>query len=170
MIAFRIRINGRDVTASDEVTTFTMVAEDRGEREFRVALHAADADMRLHSLAAQLRSGDEVTIAVVDADEMPARGPECCTFCGREPHQVSSLVAGASAAICDHCTKGLSAALTSGAGWPGGACLRGDSEWVCGFCAKDAVAASGVVVMASSAICPECLRSCADLLRDSGAR
>lgn len=131
MIAFRIRINGKDVTASDDVTVFTMVAEERGERECRVALHAAGADMRLHSLAAHLRAGDEVTIDVVDPDEMPARGPECCTFCGREPQDVSSLVAGGSSAICDHCVRVFSASLTSG---------------------------------------PECLRSCADLLRESGGR
>jgi ClpX C4-type zinc finger len=170
MIAFRIRINGKDVTAPDDVTVFTMVAEERGERECRVALHAADADMRLHVLAAQLRAGDEVTIAVVDADDLPSRGPRGCTFCGREPHELSSLVAGSGAAICDHCVHAFSASLTSGADWPDGVAVSGESERACGFCEKEAAETSGLVVMSSAAICPECLRSCADLLRESGGR
>ena len=50
---------------------------------------------------------------------------------------------------------------------PVGAAIREEPTWVCGFSGKQPGSVPAVVVRNGTAICPECLRACADLLREN---
>src|SRR4051794_40954595 len=104
MIAFQITINGRKHCESEDISVVTMVAEEIERRHaFRISLHAGGHDTPLQWFTANLRAGDEIAIRIVDTSEFEASGPPTCSFCAREVHEVSTLVQGEEAAICDGC-------------------------------------------------------------------
>ena len=92
MIAFQITINGQKYCESEDISVFTMVAEEIQRREaFRISLHAGGPDSPLQWLTANLRVGDEIAIRVVDTSEFEPSAPPTCSFCAREVHEVSTL-------------------------------------------------------------------------------
>ena len=165
MVTFQISINGKPYCESDDITTVTMVAEEIRRDACRISLHAGGSETSLQWLAADLKAGDEIVIRVVEFEEPEFTGPSGCSFCGREIHEVLRLIQGRSAAICDACIRGFSAAVKNGTELPLGASLRDEPEWVCGFCGNQPGNIPGVVVRNGAALCPECLRACSDVLQ-----
>jgi len=172
MVAFQISINGKLYCESQDITALTMVAEEiQRRRGSRISLHVA-GEGPLQWLAANLGAGDEIVVRIVDAAEQEDADPVGCSFCGRDVHDVSNLVLGHSAAttaICAPCIAGFSKAVKSGTALPLGAAIRDEPEWVCGFCSNQPGSIPGVVVRNGAAVCPECLRACADILGDRSA-
>jgi hypothetical protein len=164
MVTFQISINGKPYCESDDITAVTMVAEEIGREACRISLHAGSNEASLQWLAADLKAGDEIIIRVLEVQELEFTGPPGCSFCGREIHDVSLLVQGPSASICDRCITGFSAAVKNATELPLGASLRDEPEWVCGFCGTQPGNIPGVVVRNGAALCPECLRACFDIL------
>lgn len=169
MRGFRITINDDEFCEADNLTAFTMVVEDRSREEQRVSLHAQAGDSPVQWLAAHLKVGDVVKIEVVDfAAEAEGNEPAlACGFCGRDPHAVSHLLTGPKASICDKCLQSFSIALSTSGSLPVGAAFRDEPQWECGFCSRPATAVDGLVVRNASAICPECLSACKDLIQDA---
>jgi hypothetical protein len=167
MIAFQITINGQKYCESEDISVFTMVAEEIQRREaFRISLHAGGPDSPLQWLTANLRIGDEIAIRVVDTSEFEPSAPPTCSFCAREVHEVSTLVQGTDAAICDGCVRSLSNAIRNGIELPVGASIRDEPGWTCGLCQNQPGNIAGVVVRNGAAVCPECLRSCAEIIEE----
>jgi hypothetical protein len=165
MVAFQIAINGKTYCESEEITALTMVAEERPRRDgCRISLHACAGEGSVQWLAADLKVGDEIVVRIVEAAELEDAGPAGCSYCGRSIHDALHLVQGPSTAICDRCIADFSAALKNGTALPLGGSIRDEPEWLCGFCAKRADEIPGVVVRNGAAVCPECLRGCADLV------
>jgi hypothetical protein len=79
-------------------------------------------------------------------------------------HEFEKLVQGTDVAICDTCTTGLSRAIKDGAPLPVGSSIRDASDLLCGFCRNKSGHVTGVVVRNGAAICPECLRTCAEII------
>jgi len=171
MVGFRITVNGNTYCESDDVSALTMVAETVARRSgYRISLHAGSGDAPVQWLTADLKIGDEIVIRVVDLSEAEQGPPLGCSFCGREVHDVSTLVHGPAAAICDDCIQGFSTALRTSTQLPTGASIRGESEWRCGFCSNQPTNTGGLVVRNGAAVCPECLRACSDILTESTNR
>jgi hypothetical protein len=167
MVAFQISINGQKYCESEDISVLTMVAEEIQRREaFRMSLHASGPDSPVQWLTATLRVGDEITIRVVDTSELEASGPSTCSFCGREVHEVSTIVQGQAAAICDRCVTSFSTAVKNGTELPAGASIRDEPTWTCGFCDNQPGNIAGVVVRNGAAVCPECLRACAEIIEE----
>jgi hypothetical protein len=171
MTGFRIIVNGKTFCESEDLTALTMVVEDlRNRDEPRVSLHARAGEGPVQWLAANLRVGDTVTIEVVDlVAEAESESEMSCRFCGCGFHEVASLIKGPTVAICDRCTVAFSEAVRMCGQLPTGAAFRPEPEWSCGFCGKLAADVAGVIVRNQAAICPECLRTCHDLL-EGGSR
>jgi hypothetical protein len=168
MVGFRITINGNTYCESDDISALTMVAEVVARRTgYRISLHAGSGDAPVQWLAADLKIGDEIVIRVVDLAEAEETSPLGCSFCGREVPDVSTLVQGPAAAICDDCIRSFRTALRNATQLPVGASIRGDSEWRCGFCSNQPTNGGGLVVRNGAAVCPECLRACSDILDES---
>jgi ATP-dependent protease Clp ATPase subunit len=117
-----------------------------------------------------LSVGDEIAIRVVDTSEFETSEPLTCSFCGREVHEVSTVVQGHTAAICDRCIISFSSAVKNATELPVGASIRDESTWTCGFCHNQPGDIAGVVVRNGAAVCPECLRSCAEILDERPGR
>jgi hypothetical protein len=167
MVAFQISINGEPYCESDDITTLTMVAEEQPRGAgYRISLHAAGPEAPVQWLTSNMKVGDEIVIRVVDTVGLENSGPAGCSFCGREVNDLSTLVQGDSAAICDGCIRAFSAAVKNGTALPLGASFRDEPEWVCGFCGRQPSLLPAVVVRNSAAVCAECLRTCSDLLED----
>jgi len=171
MTGFKITVNGKTYCESADVSTVTMVAEERPRRGgCRISLHAGSADAAMQWLAADMKVGDEIVIQVIEAPEPESEEqPESlgCSFCGRDAYDVSCLVRGPAAAICGECIRGFSMAVRGGAGLPAGAVIRDSPDAVCGFCSNrpgNVPGVPGVVVQNGAAVCPECLRACSDML------
>ena len=169
MVTFQISINGKAYCESDDITTVTMVAEEIRRDACRISLHAGGGEASVQWLAADLKAGDEIVIRVVEVGELELTGPSGCSFCAREIHDVSTLLQGRSAAICDLCIVSFSRAVKNGTELPLGASLRDEPEWVCGFCGNQPGKIPGVVVRNGAALCPECLRACSDILQPTDA-
>jgi hypothetical protein len=166
MPAFRITINGRKYCESDDITTLTMVVEELSRSPHpRISLHAGASQGPLQWLTANLGVGDEIRIEIVD--EVDGAAIEvACSFCGEAPVIEGMLVHGPSAAICDRCLDDFGAAVGLGMPLPPGAGIRSEPEWTCAFCAKSPGDVPGVVVRNGAAVCPTCLRACADIVTD----
>ena len=166
MITFEISINGKRYCESEDITILTLVAEEIQRRAgHRISLHTRTAaEGPLQQLAANLGVGDEIAVRIVDVLDDDKSDPQGCTFCGRDVHDVSDLVQGPAAAICDRCVLEFSHALKNGSTLPVGGSIRTEPEWVCGFCAKQPGSIPGVVVRNGAAVCPECLRACSDIM------
>jgi hypothetical protein len=163
--AFQITINGKPYGESEDITVVTMVAEQvRGSKGERISLYASGGESQVRWLAANLTVGDEVVVRIVDASEVEDALPLGCNFCGRDIHDVSHLLHGPAAAICDGCIASFSEAVKNVGSLPLGASIRDDPEWTCGFCTNQPGRIPGVVVRNGAAICPECLRACVDIL------
>jgi hypothetical protein len=169
-IAFQIAVNGKPYCESEDITAFTMVVEQVRRGDSRISLHASAGESPLQWLSANFSIGDEVTVRIIDAADLVDQEPRVCNFCGRNAHDVRSMVQGGSVTICDGCINGLGGALKSGTPLPLGALIREETEWTCGFCRKAPGEIPGVIVRNGAAICPECLRACADILTDSPDR
>jgi ATP-dependent protease Clp ATPase subunit len=85
-------------------------------------------------------------------------------------HEVSTLVQGQEAAICDGCITSLSNAVKNGTELPVGASIRDEPTWTCGLCHNQPGNIAGVVVRSGAAVCPECLRACAEILEEKSRR
>lgn len=171
MAAFQISVNGKPYCESEDLTALTMVVEEfRRGQGHRILLHARAGETPVQWLAANLAVGDEIVIRVVDPAGLEAAVPAGCSFCGAEVHDLSSLVQGPSAAICDRCVAGLGAALQQKGPLPLGASIRDEPDWSCGFCGTRPGAGSGVMVRNGAAVCPECLRACVELVGESPGR
>lgn len=171
MVAFQITINGQKYCESEDISVLTMVVEEIRRREaFRISLHAGGPDSPLQWLTANLRVGDEIAIRVVDSSQFEAAGPSTCSFCGREVLEVSTVVQGQTAAICDRCVASFSMAVKNGTELPVGASIRDEPTWACGFCHNQPGNITGVVVRNGAAVCPECLRTCAEIIEERPGR
>lgn len=168
MVTFQISINGKPYCESEDITVLTMVVEElRSKMEPRVVLHAGSTDEgSLQWLKPNLKIGDEIVVRVVETAEQEDLEPPRCSFCGRESHEVSSLIAGQSAYICDGCINSFTSTLKGGTELPLGASIRDEHEWICGLCGKQPGTIPGVIVRNGAAVCPECLHACSDLLSD----
>ena len=171
MVGFRITVNGNTYCESDDISALTMVAEQIGRRSgYRISLHAGSGDAPVQWLAADLKVGDEIVISVVDLSETEDAPPLACSFCGQAVHDVSTLVRGPAAAICDNCIRSFSTAVRTATELPAGASIRDDSKWSCGFCSNQPANTGGLVVRNGPAVCPVCLRACSDILAESANR
>jgi ClpX C4-type zinc finger len=167
MVTFQITINGRPCFDSDDITALTLVAEELRRREGeRISLHASGGDDSMQWLAANLKIGDEITVQIVDASEKLNSFPMACSFCGKDQHEVSNLVAGEKVLICGQCISDFSEALTIQKQLPIGAAIRNEPSWACGFCNNSPGIIPGVIVRNGAAICPECLRVGSDILSE----
>jgi len=137
VIAFEISVNGREVFVGERVTAITLVSELAGRRQTgRVSLHVGvggPGERQSHFLSGDLRAGDEVSIRLLDED-IVAPSVETCSFCGRAPELVKSLVVKEGCGICDICIASLSAALAKDGVLPAGATLVGTPGVTCCFC------------------------------------
>ena len=168
MATFRISVNGQAFCESEDITVFTMVVDDvRRSDERRISLHARAGEGALQWLAANLKVGDEIRVQIVDRKEEELSEPLACGFCGRAAHDVSMIVKGTSAAICDGCAVSMSDAVGSGGLLPVGAAIRGEPTWACGFCGQHPGNVPAVVVRNGAAVCPECLRACSDIVSEA---
>ena len=169
MAAFEITVNGQQRFHGDDVTAVTLACEHVGRRNAeRVIVHVGTGgpgERETHHLATDLVPGDEIVIRVLEDVELPLdTGPASCTFCGSSAHDVHSLVAVQSRAICDACIASFSAFVLGKAPLPLGVAIReGAGGPDCAFCQKSPPDVPAVLVRNESAICPGCLRSCADL-------
>ena len=165
--AFRITINGEPFCEAEDLSTVTMAVDDlRGRAEQRVTLYASASEGPLQWMTANFSIGDQIVIEVVDAAAEGEPEPLQCDFCGRDVHEISTLVQGKAGSICDLCITGFSTAVHKGSALPVGASFRDDSELPCRFCGKAPRAGTAVVVRNGAAICAECLRTGADILGD----
>jgi len=179
MIAFELLINGERWYVSQDVTAVTMAVDwVQRRRAERVSIHVgcpegidASPERQVHWLDAHLGIGDEVTIRIVDALEMVASDHGECSYCGAGVDAVVSVVVGRRVAICGSCVAQFDAVLVSGAALPVGASLHDDPSRGCGFCGKFFGDVAGLIVRNGVAICPECMRTCADIIgvRPGGA-
>jgi hypothetical protein len=144
----------------------------RSDAEAGIAfhLHAGSGDAPVQWLAADFKIGDEIVISVVDLAETDEAPPLAWSFCGHAVHDVSTLVRGPGAAICDNCIRNFSTAVRTATELPAGASIRDDSEGSCGFCSNQPANTGGVVVRNGAAVCPVCLRVCSDILAESANR
>jgi len=171
MVGFRITVNGKTYCESDDISAITMVAEQIRRRSgYRISLHAGSGDSPVQWLDADLKIGDEIVISVVDLSEIEEGPPQTCSFCARAVHDVSSLIVGPAAAICDSCIRSLSTAVRNASELPLGASIREEPDWKCGFCSNGPANTGGVIVRNGAAVCPECLRVCSDMLGESADR
>ena len=174
MIAFEILVNGERCCIGQDVTAVTLVVDwVQRRRAERVSLHvghpegSAPSDERtVHWLDGHLGVGDEVVIRIVDTEESEPASPKftTCSFCAAELSGVASLVSGRQVAICSRCIALFDAALASGSPLPLGAQFQDDPQRGCDFCGKVPGDIPGVVVRNGAALCPECLRSCAEIV------
>jgi hypothetical protein len=167
MVAFEILVNGERRFSDDRVTAITLAADWVSRRNAeRVSLHVGvgePGERQVQHLGADLGPGDEITIRVLAERDHVLRDPELCSFCGSEVQSVKSLVAGPQVAICDACLAAFSAVVASGARLPIGASIHERGDIRCGFCRKAPPKVPGVLVRNGAAVCPECLRACADV-------
>ena len=109
------------------------------------------------------------------------RGPG--TFCGRPQREVSKLIAGPHAAICDACVELAEHVVTSSSATdtPLGqmyAVLAKDGQARCSFCGKQRYQVTGLAAMpmesrgkfsGPAAICVECLSLCNEIIAEEPA-
>jgi hypothetical protein len=172
MIAFEIRINGELCGIGQDVTAVTLVADwVQRRRAERVSLHVGHPEghgpsneRTVHWLDAHLGVGDEVVIRIVDVAESASPGLETCSFCAGDLSGAASLIHGRQVAICSSCIALFDASLAAGMPLPLGAQFQDDPKQGCGFCGKAPGEVPGVVVRNGAALCPECLRSCAEII------
>jgi ATP-dependent protease Clp ATPase subunit len=96
-----------------------------------------------------------------------------CSFCGRSQGQVTKLIAGGHAYICDGCVKGAHAVI-SGRGHVAStpiAMIRQVSDEAgaeqCSFCAKHRHQVAGMASAGDARIiCDQCLELCDEILSD----
>jgi ATP-dependent protease Clp ATPase subunit len=94
-----------------------------------------------------------------------------CSFCGMAQKQVSKLIAGTHARICDQCvatadqviTTGETAATALSAVKSIGADLPAIK---CDFCGKTRQQVSGIAAAARGTICSECLLLCHEIVAE----
>jgi hypothetical protein len=165
---FQITINGRPYCEAADIGAVTLVVESVPRRGGdRVSIHARSAvDDTVQWLGAHLGVGDEVHIRIVEAVENIDAGPEGCSFCGRDIHELKKLVTGRKLGICDGCIAAFASSLKSGTPLPVGASLRDEPEWTCSHCSRRPPEIAGVVVRNGAAICAECLRASSDILEN----
>ena len=163
-MAFRITINGEPFCEAEDLTTVTMAVDElRRRAEQRVTLYASASEGHLQWMTANFGIGDQIVIEVVDAAAEGESEPLRCDFCGLDVHEVSTLIQGKAGSICNLCITGFSTAVHKGSALPVGASFREDSGLACRFCGR-VPTANAVVVRNGAAICPECLRTGADIL------
>ena len=174
MAIFEILVNGESRYSGNDVTAVTLACERVGRRNAeRVVLHVGTGgpgEREIHHLATNLAPGDEIVIRVLEDSELVETDSlASCSFCGSSAHDVHSLVAVQSQAICDACIASLSAFVLGKAELPFGAAIH-DAEGAarCAFCDKAPPDVPAVLVRNESAICPGCLRSCSDLHPSQG--
>jgi hypothetical protein len=172
MVAFELSVNGQRRFIGDAVTAITLVSELAGRRQAdRVSMHVGTGgpgDREVHRLAADLKPGDEVVIRVLGEEEIHRNAfpsPEACSFCGVPDVLVQSLLVSGRTAVCDVCLASLSDTVVRGAALPLGASIRSDAGGMtCGICGKTPPEVPALLARNGSAICPECLRSCVELV------
>jgi ClpX C4-type zinc finger len=94
-----------------------------------------------------------------------------CSFCGKNQKQVSKLIAGAHAYICNECadkadrviaTGEVAATPLSGVKSVGADVTRAQ----CSFCGKRRHQVSGMALAAGGTICSECLALCLEIIAE----
>ena len=164
-VTFEVTINGKPYGEAKDVTVLTVVAEQMRHHEApRVTLHAGAAGGAVQLLTANLSPGDEIVVRIVETMHTTDTELLVCSFCGRDQNDVSALVNGPSAAICDGCIHAFSDAIRDAAPLPLGASLRDDPECACGFCGNRPSTIPGVVFRNGAAICAECLHVSVDIV------
>ena len=170
MAAFEILVNGERRLVGTDITAITLAADWVSRRQAeRVSLHVGmgqTGERQVQYLGADLAPGDEITIRVLHEEarhEASDESLERCGFCGSDAEVVKSLVAGPRASICDACLSRFTAVVAHGAALPIGASIQERSGTHCAFCRRAPPEVPGVLVRNGTAICPECLRACADM-------
>jgi len=171
MTRFEISVNGECRFVGDDVKAITIVSDRAARRDAeRVSVHVGvgtPGDRQVQYLGSDLGPGDEIAIRVLADDELAmskGQAPEACSFCGTGVHSIQSLVAGPQAGICDSCITALDAVVTRGAALPVGASIQDSGDQRCGFCLKAPPEVAGLLLRSAAAICPACLRACADIM------
>lgn len=168
MAAFEIFVNGERRLVGDDISAVTLASDWVPRRHAqRVSLHVGvgpSGERQVQYLGADLHPGDEITIRVLDEDDARACGDiGPCSFCGSDVSSVKSLISGPRVSICDACLAGFTAVVARGAPLPIGATIQERGTARCGFCGKTPPEVPGVLARNGAAICPECLRACADM-------
>ena len=167
MATFQIKINGETYCEADDIKSLTLVTEEMRRRGAdRISLHASAGDGSMQWLVANLKVGDEINIQILNDCHQDKSIPYSCSFCAKEAHEVSNLMQGTRAMICDQCVTAFSEALGSQKALPIGASIHDETSLVCGFCNNKPRIIPGVIVRNGAAICPECLRACTDILSE----
>jgi ClpX C4-type zinc finger protein len=102
-----------------------------------------------------------------------------CSFCGKQQHQVSKLIAGPGVYICDGCAGLARSAISSGDAVRTevgliNAVSEQDKRMRCNFCGKQRDQVPGLAVILAiiagksslAAICPECLDLCDEIIAE----
>jgi hypothetical protein len=94
-----------------------------------------------------------------------------CSFCGKHQKQVSKVIAGPGACICNECVEKADRVLATGevAATPLSAIksLGEDAASAkCSFCGKRRHQVSGLAMAAGGVICTECLALCGEIIHD----
>jgi hypothetical protein len=176
MAVLEVKVNGERRFRGEDVTAVTLACDRVGRRDVeRIAMHVGTGgpgERDTHFLATNLVPGDEITIRVLEDAELAEHAyppPDACSFCGSSFHDVQSLVAAQQKAICDACLSCFGAVVLKGAPLPVGAAIRETAGGpTCAFCEKGPPDVPAVFVRNDSAICPGCLRACADLRQPTG--
>jgi hypothetical protein len=172
MATFEIRVNGERRFAGSEVTAITLsidpLSPPKRERISVIVGVGDPLEPEVQYLGSDLLPGDEIAIQVLPDSDRPVddgEASDCCSFCGGGVYLVRSLVAGPRVAICDSCLASFEAALRGSAPLPVGASIQDRGEALCGFCLRTPPEVAGLLVRNMAAVCPECLRACADIAR-----
>jgi hypothetical protein len=108
---------------------------------------------------------------VIRRDEGEPGPTLTCSFCGKHQKQVSKLIAGPGARICNECVEKADRAIATGeaAATPLSAItsLGEDAASAkCSFCGKRRHQVSGLALAAGGVICTECLALCDEIITD----
>jgi len=94
-----------------------------------------------------------------------------CSFCGKSQKQVSKLIAGPGAYICDECADKADRVIATGevAATPLSAVKSVGADVIraqCRFCGKRRHQVSGMALAAEATICSECLALCLEIIAE----
>jgi len=97
-----------------------------------------------------------------------------CSFCGKQQKQVTKLIAGPGAYICNECTERADQVIATGkpvptplsAMTPAGDHDKHGAPAKCSFCGKRRHQVTGLASVAQAAICTECLALCHEIISE----
>jgi hypothetical protein len=170
MASFEISVNGELRFADEDIRAITVVSDPLSSRNLeRIYVHfgvGEAGENQVQHLGGDLQPGDELSIRVLAGEGrvQPGFSLEICNFCGNSKRDIRSCVAGPQVAICEGCVQVFHSVITEGGPLPVGSAIVDHGERRCSFCLKSPPEIAGLLARNNAAICPECLRVCADLV------